>query len=880
MFSCCDIWTSCTGYSYPTTPYPTLPYPALDARIEALDAELQQATHDQALAGVAAEDELKEAHATLLALAEEIPSIGAAAADSENKVAQVCADLQAMDTAKQNLTTAIQTLHRLQMFMTSVHRLEECAEARQYPDAATLLAATQALQQHFSEYADVPQIAALCARVSALCKKLRGSVLEDFEVLSEEAIALAASADLGAADDMDDDDALYAPSGPTPAASSLDALSGACAVVDALGSDVRDFLVGALVRKALRQYTPTFRGEDGMQLPAVERRYAWIRRVSRDLGEQLERVLPKGWLFQCRLNRAFADLVRADVSSMLSGYDPPDSAPAEAMVRALNKTLGWEREAQRAHEANVAALASELGIQLTDTQPVDEYDESAPLINADGEVVPASSAEGIRLRHKRRAEWNARKEAAAAESKQSEATRAWLDRLRLGKDRHAPAEEGEEASSGGHAAAMPDTTAWSISGVISEVFTPYLGAYIALERATLSGVVAETGAEATAVSSELDLADARNSTLRSAPRLFLQIKNAVNRCAQLGTGQVMFDLYRAINGVLDEFAAALEGALPQPVDAAASAAKRSGFGVLGGGTSAVAVFGADTFELDCDAEGLHALQVCGRVQVTAEYAAETLPGLAETLKHRCDEAFAPHVSFDSVVDRLFALGTNAVVRAALLGASLLDNSMLGIVKTDWTMETLAADASPWTQALSENLVVMFPLARSLFGGGAWRQFCDKFARAVIRRLVAAVRAVRRIRETGAAQLQLDMRIVQTALDQAPQQPSELEAASGISAEDLPAPSRVYTKVIDSEFSKLGSMLKILGTPLGTMVGTVEMLWPGITAAQLVPLMNARGFKRTEQQEVLRGLGLDAGAAAGDSGMSFRFGGRKSMAATQ
>ena len=91
----------------------------------------------------------------------------------------------------------------------------------------------------------------------------------------------------------------------------------------------------------------------------------------------------------------FCEKTRNDIDGLLSQYDPPDSAPAEVLVRQLNKTLVFETEMVARFEKSPPAKGATRG---------GAAGGSSVMVNDDGEEIDPSSAEGVRRRYRERAD--------------------------------------------------------------------------------------------------------------------------------------------------------------------------------------------------------------------------------------------------------------------------------------------------------------------------------------------------------------------------------------------------------------------------------------------------------------------------------------------
>ncbi len=776
----------------------------------------------------------------------------------------ICRDIKALDVAKKHLTTTIETLNRLQMLVTSVHRLEQYVEAHEYIDAGRLLEAVQQLFKLFSEYHGVPTMRDLMERVDAVKLELQQLIEDDFDELTEAGAGEAHSLEDGDSDSQEQSAAV---------ATSLETLRHACAVIDALGGRLLERLIARFCRKQLnRPYERTFGGPDACNLEAVERRYAWFRRTLRDIEARFGRVLPEHWCLPHRLTVAFADSTRADIAGrILCEFDPPSSAPAELLVRALNKTLQFEKEMQKrfekegsvakggADQASGGGSDGQHGGGAAGGQEV--FDESAPLINEDGEVVDPSSAEGIRLKYRKRKEWEQQQAEKKAASKAQSSKASWLQSLAGGKQRGEGSDSGEEG-----AKQLPQLP--SLVRRISDAFDPYMGAYVRLERESLEMIVGDAKMEVQSALQHPDEEGAaaavphsvgERDVLASSSKLFQQVKNATSRCVQLNTGNTFFELYLQFKEVLHAYASALETGLPAAAPAKTPSALRFS---LGGGSSSAASLPGDTFGLKADSHGLGVLRSVARIVNTAEYVAETLQGLEDTLRNKMEDKLAESVSFADAQDAFFALSAQATKVLGEVTAGMLDQPLTAMVTTDWWTLTEVGDASPYVSELDSCLRAAMPTVRLALidHPGAYRAFCDKFVRAFTARYMACLYLCQRIGEMGAQQLLLDAQGIRSILLDAPlMEPAE---SSGDELPVAPLPT-VYKNFVSREVPRAEMLLKLLATPEARFAASIKALWSGATAPELQRVMQLRNMSRRSQAAVLAELGLGESNAGAD-----------------
>ena len=431
----------------------------------------------------------------------------------------------------------------------------------------------------------------------------------------------------------------------------IQTLYAACEVVDALGPTVRRSIIKAFIRKQMKPYSNVFhRGSQyGDSLDGVEKRFAWFRRALRDVEARYGRILPAHWRVLHRLCIEFCEATRVEIDRVLNQYDPPSSAPADALLRALMKTLAFEKEMTKRFEKGAGGTDGAGGDGPTPAELArmmdggdapgsgPAYDESAPLYNAKGELVDPASAEGIRLKYRRKKEWEERSAADATRAAQRQEKRQWWASLAGGGGPGGPGGGSSAVVREDDSAALPKLSEPG-KGIISEVFAPYMGAYVKFERATIDAAVASSSAEDFGPGgvpiAHTASAAGSSSILRSSTQLFFQSRNAVTRCVQLNAGATLFSLFKEIKDAFAMYAAGLEARMPKPIPVVPGALPGETYDVPEASISAV----VDTLCL---------------VVSTAEYCGETIPALCENIKKNMEESYRKHVGAMEETQELF-----------------------------------------------------------------------------------------------------------------------------------------------------------------------------------------------------------------------------------
>lgn len=236
------------------------------------------------------------------------------AAESEAVVRNITKDIQVLDLAKKNLTTSMTMLRRLQMLANALTQLEDQVKERRYAEVAQSLAAVKQISATFKSYTSVPCVVQLSKRIQQITGDIRAQVDAEFEAFY-----------------------LQDPSKQSRASHITDA----CAVVDALGLDVRNQLIERYVTLELKEYRRIFRASDEAgHLDNLGRRFAWFRRLLTSHDNEIGNVFPVEWQVDRHLFAKFLAITRDDLSILLSKAG--QSLTLKLLLETLQQTIEFE----------------------------------------------------------------------------------------------------------------------------------------------------------------------------------------------------------------------------------------------------------------------------------------------------------------------------------------------------------------------------------------------------------------------------------------------------------------------------------------------------------------------------------------------------------
>lgn len=751
----------------------------ITSQISLLDAEMSKAVQAQSEAGQQAVKDVAEARAAIAELFGKVRDIKAKAEQSEVMVQEICRDIRQLDHAKRHLQTTITALKRLHMLVTAVDQLQAVAQARQYREAANLLDAVRQLLTHFESYASVPRIVELRNAVSNVKRELTSQIHAAFDSVGQLASSTA-------------DPESFERAGPD-IPGQFRSLHEACLVVDSLGAKARAKQINSFCEKQLGMYSMLFppctaAGPGAAGPESMDRRFAWFRRLQRSVDTRFEGCFPPHWHLPRRLCNAFMEKTRAALLESLGGGAGEAAQDVQSLLKTLQKVLAFEKEQVARFEAIEAGKEGE---------------------------DPALSPEN-------------------GGTKTPDATDISRSRSGPGDDKTAPASKLISLSKDGTGAADDtEEPLLPIAGLLSGVFDPYMGPYIALEKKKLGEVMA---AASKGAADDVDR-DGKLPVLSTSVNAFAYIKNSVNRCTKLTTGQTFFKLYKEFKGSMAAYAAALKNTLPLPVSGGSVGLSQQ-YKIAEGGEVAICY-----------------------VINTSEYCAETLPQLEEIVKSKIDVSYKDSIDLTPEQDQFHDVIMQAI-RVLHVGLETrADAAFRAMSAINWGLCESVGEESGYVRAIEDAITTFVPSVRELLSSLYFKIFCDKFAGSFLPSYLALLLRQRRINEMGTQQLLLDVYNLKTLMLKLP-----VLGIDGVAADQLPMIPMSYTKYVTKQMGKIEMVLKLIGTPDNMLVERFRIMWPDGTSQDLTAVMTLKGMRRADQMVVLETLGLDTTGAGGDIGM--------------
>lgn len=399
------------------------------------------------------------------------------------------------------------------------------------------------------------------------------------------------------------------------------------------------------------------------------------------------------------------------------------------------------------------------------------------------------------------------------------------------------------AESGGRSHSTCDP----LIGILSSAFEKYMGPYIRVEEQSMDEQLADA--------LEDQLVDTRGErpVFISSTRLFISIKGSITRCTALTTGKPFLQLCKSFQESLRKYAHVLDSKLPGSMagSSISGISIPASFGQPSASSSGGALYRLAKFE---------EVKVC-HVISTCEYCVETIEALEDLVRDTIDELHSSHVDMSAIQDAFYDVATKAI-RVLVSGLTVrAESGMKNFANTNWGSLESVGEESDYVRVMHEEIEPFVVSLRSLLPVSYFRSFCDKFAASFAALYYECVVRLKRISEPGTQQLLLDVYNLKTLFLKLPVAESFINIADsskgkkGVGGGSMIAPA-VYTKMVQTQFGKIETLLKLVGTPNDLLIENFKVQWPGGSAAELQVVLALKGLKRAEQVAFLDRLGGD------------------------
>jgi hypothetical protein len=776
---------------------------AVSGRMELLNDRVSTALQRQSETAGGTAGHVRDARESVAALRRRVLQVRDKAAASERAVLEITADMKRLDCAKRHLQRTITTLKRLHMLVHAVEQLRLTVRQEPFPDyktASHLIDAIEELLHHFEAYtAKVQPMRILEGKVSDYKQELKQSVQFGFRVVAyghAKAEWLTTGKKAAVAKEEEEEETEREEEEHMPVMTP-DIMRGGVLLMDALGDSVRTRFIHEFCEDCLTDYCKEFEPPD--RQPKQQDR----PRVS---SFKVQAVEPEPEKTQTCLNAVetrFSWFLNKPLKSINSIF--PSVFPSH-----------W----------NLQASMAAMFLQLTRDHILALLDGPRKDPDAGNATILLKALQKTIQFEKDITGWLERECGAVFET---------TEELQ-GKT--------EQETDDRKQTPLPPLT-----GVASAAYQNYMDPYIRLEEQSMDEQLVEALEDKTV--------DTRGErpVFTSSTNLFVYMKGSITRCTALTKGNAFFLLYCAFKDSLRKYAQILDSKLPKPVAQI-------------GGVGGIQIPGTFAAKQDRDQQGTSAsyrlakgeeVTAC-HVISTCEYCADTMEALEDLIRDTIDEEYQGKIDMMSDQENFHDITAKAI-RVLVSGlTNRLETAMKTMSSTNWATWDAVGEESAYVYTIHVEVEPFVKTVKNLLPTSYFRSFCDKFANAFTTMYYENIIRLKRVSEPGTQQLLLDAYNLKTLFLKLPvledaAAPGKKAVSTGASI----APA-MYTKIVQKQFGRIETTLKLVGTPNDLLIENFKVQWPGGTALDLQIIMSLKGLKRGEQAAMLEKLGLDPSSA--------------------
>lgn len=282
-------------------------------RLRRAENDLLKAVEQQATHATSAENDLKGAKSAVAQLYTRVSDIKKEASESEETVKELCQHIRELDIAKTNLTSSINTLRSVQLWMLQLQVLSSSFEKRRFLQTRDALQEAIKYSSMFSHMTTMPKVRELNNQQTQLCRQIeyyiRNNTFGDISLES-----------------MDEN-----------------VMAEACAIVDLMEEESRKRLRDRFIEKVLESYSLRFkRGTEDAKLERTERRYVFIRTLLEHYESFFKNVFPRHWCVPQELCVSFCLRTKQELDYQL--HDASGDIDVVVLTYIIQKTIDSERE--------------------------------------------------------------------------------------------------------------------------------------------------------------------------------------------------------------------------------------------------------------------------------------------------------------------------------------------------------------------------------------------------------------------------------------------------------------------------------------------------------------------------------------------------------
>eukprot|EP00750_Incisomonas_marina_P002486 INCI12364.1.p1 GENE.INCI12364.1~~INCI12364.1.p1 ORF type:complete len:796 (-),score=180.58 INCI12364.1:2409-4796(-) len=374
----------------------------------------------------------------------------------------------------------------------------------------------------------------------------------------------------------------------------------------------------------------------------------------------------------------------------------------------------------------------------------------------------------------------------------------------------------EAANSNGDAEGSDESNASLSTPFLKKVscaFEPHLVSYVQAQKQNLDEMVDELTYEET-----IDHKSSSLDKYSSAVNLFMIIRDNLEHCAEISNGQTLMLLQKEVKQVFRKYADEVALKLPSSVPTDGLAEKD--------------------------------VRIACYVVNTAAYCAETVPKVGDIVTRLIQEPFKEHIDMEAESEYFYDMlssGIKVLIEHIMARCGPAFGEMTRVA---WANIQDVGDSSPYVSHIKTVLEAEVPLIRSILSALFFDNFCDRFASTFLPAFMNNIFKCKRIGPVGSQQLLLDTSVVKTVVLAIPDM-----GQSKHSAGRSKSMNAAFSRYVYNEVSKVEVLIQLVGMDAQRIEENFKVLWRDGSAEDLIGILQLKGLKKRQQQELVQKLGL-------------------------
>lgn len=267
-----------------------------------------------------------------------------------------------------------------------------------------------------------------------------------------------------------------------------------------------------------------------------------------------------------------------------------------------------------------------------------------------------------------------------------------------------------------------------------------------------------------------------------------------------------------------------------------------------------------SFASSSNPENIESIKYLTMVLNTADYVISNINDLQSKFLNLIDEQFKSKISFDVCLDWYFELINKSIANLINNINNSLQFSWRQFENNNWNNMDSIADVSNYLidlkNSINDNVKIILPL---IIRDGYIRNFCDKLTEAIINTFMNHLKSVIPLSILNIEQILLDATNLKNYFLTLPLysnpnfDETKNKGADNEKSDDRANVSKLYVKLVNTQFHKLETLLKVLLTPTLPIDNLIEIYFQLIgdkSVNNFRKILNLKDIPKSQQQKYI------------------------------